>query len=477
MTDFDNARMPSGRFDVAAFLDGLPLTAFHKRLIILSCLVTFFEGLDFLLISYTIPYIRDEMGLADAVIGLVISAGVAGQMVGSLGGSFLADRIGRRPVIAACSFFAAILTFLTGFATSAEMLMVIRFGAGLMIGGLLPVAWALNIEAMPPGRRATAVAVVMFGFSLGASLAGPATNLLAPDYGWEMVYFVAGTATFAVSILLLVFLPESARFLVTRGAGADRIERALRRFVPAFDGAKVQSYVLGDERSDTKNRNIAAVMQELFRGPLAKITPLIWAAYFASSVAIFLKSSLGPVYLEELGMERQVAAWIGSIGGISGAIAGVLLLRFTESKGPKWIALFPALAVPCLLAVGMGLTSGPLFIPIILAGSVLVGGGHAAVISIAGLYYPSAIRSSAGGWASFVAKIGATIAPMIGAMFLASSADVLRAYTLSAVCMVGIVLCVITLAHYARRMPQGRAQISSGEEAAGRSEKGEKALA
>ncbi|WP_183030123.1 MFS transporter [Altericroceibacterium spongiae] len=453
--DTCDSRIPSGRFDVAAFLDALHFTPFHKLLIGLSCLVTLFDGLDFLLISYTVPYIRDEMGLADSMIGMVISAGVAGQMIGALGCSFIADRIGRKPVIAICTFFCAILTFLTGFATSAEALMIIRFFGGLMIGGLLPVAWALNIEAMPPGRRATAVAVIMFGFSLGGSLAGPVTNLLAPDYGWHMVYFASGVATLIVSLILIAALPESVRFLVTRGAHRARVEKALRRFAPTFDGSQVERYVLGDERTEAGSRSLAAIFRELFRGPLAVMTPLIWAAYFASSIAIFLKSSLGAVFLEELGIARQSAAWIGAVGGLSGAIAGVLLLRFTESKGPKWIAIFPALAIPFLLAVGLGLDSGPLFIPVILIGSILVGGGHASVISIASIYYPSAIRSSAGGWASFIAKIGATLAPMIGSLFLSSSANVLRAYILSAGCMVGIVLCILGLAHFARRLKPG----------------------
>src|SRR5688500_11329076 len=85
-----------GTLDVSALLNR-GMTPFHWRLLLISCLVTFFDGLDYSLISFTLPYLRDEMALTDEMTGFVSSAAFAGQMVGSLIGSFIADMIGRRP--------------------------------------------------------------------------------------------------------------------------------------------------------------------------------------------------------------------------------------------------------------------------------------------------------------------------------------------------------------------------------------------
>jgi AAHS family 4-hydroxybenzoate transporter-like MFS transporter len=76
----------SRTLDVGAFLGSLKITPFHRWLIFLSCLVTFFDGLDFALVSATLPYIRDEMGLTPTMMGLVSSAAFLGQMIGSLAG-------------------------------------------------------------------------------------------------------------------------------------------------------------------------------------------------------------------------------------------------------------------------------------------------------------------------------------------------------------------------------------------------------
>ena len=438
--------------DVAKFLGDLSFTRFHVQLLLICSIVTFFDGLDFSLIAYTLPYIREQMVLSADQMGLVSSAAVLGQMIGSLAGSYVADLIGRRPVILICTVLSAVLTFATGLAGSPEMLIGLRFVSGLAIGGLLAPAWAINLEAMPPGRRATAVTVIMLGFSLGGATAAPLTNFLAPAYGWEMVFYTCGTLTLLLAVALLFTLPESARWLVAVGAARERIEPLLRRFDPRLDSAAYSGFVLSDERKASEKRSPLAKFKGLFLGSLAIITPLIWVAYFCSSVAMYFKASYGVQYLEMLGLERTDAAWLGSIGGLTGAVAGVLLLRFTEKRGPAWIALAPLLAAPAALAIGLGLTSGPLFVPVVLFGSIMLGAGHAAIISMTAIYYPSAIRSTGGGWASFMAKIGSTGASYIGAYFVVSQAAVMDSYRLSAVVLLGFAICALTLAPFARRL-------------------------
>jgi hypothetical protein len=69
--------------------------AFHIQLLVICSLVTFFDGLDFSLISFTLPYLRDEM--ASATDDRLRQLGAfLGQMIGSLVGSYLADLYGRR---------------------------------------------------------------------------------------------------------------------------------------------------------------------------------------------------------------------------------------------------------------------------------------------------------------------------------------------------------------------------------------------
>ncbi len=459
--------------DVAQFLENRGMTRFHYYLLFISCMVTFFDGLDFSLITFTLPYLQDEMTLDSTMIGLVSSAAFAGQMVGSLVGSYIADIVGRRPVIIWCTLISAILTFVTGFADGPWMLIVLRFIGGLAIGGLLAPAWSINIETMPTGTKARAVTIIMLGFSIGGAAAGQVTNFFAsPDYGyaamhaagslpaflpgpsWHMVFFVCGAATGLLALVLLFTMPESARWLVAKGKPADRIIPLLKRFDPQAQLDAQTSFTLSDEKKANDKQNPWANLQELFRGWLVWITPLIWFTYFFSSFAIYLKTAFGVLFLVELGFAREMANNISSIGGITGAVVGVLLLVFTEKRGPAWIAAAPLVGIPLAILIGSGiLLAGPLFIPVILVGAITIGAGHAAVISITSIYYPSAVRATGGGWASFMAKFAAVAAPNIGAAWFLGSRDaVLNGYLFTGLCLAGVVVGLLTLAVFARRL-------------------------
>jgi AAHS family 4-hydroxybenzoate transporter-like MFS transporter len=83
----------------------------------------------------------------------------------------------------------------------------------------------------------------------------------------------------------------------------------------------------------------------------------------------------------------------------------------------------------------------------------MVGVGHAAVISMTSVYYPSAVRSTGGGWASFVAKFAAVAAPIVGAAwFLHDRAAVLNGYAFTGYCLAGVAIGVTALAVFARRL-------------------------
>ena len=449
---------PARTLDVAQFLQGLRFSRYHLQILILCSLVTFFDGQDFAALAYALPYIRDDMGISDEMTGYVSSAAFLGQMLGSLFGSYMGDIFGRRPVIIVCTIASAVLTFAVGFAASPEQLIGLRFVSGLAIGGLLAPVWALSIESMPKAMRATSVTIIMMGFSFGSASAGPIANWTAPVFGWQGIFWVCGIMTGVFSLILVFMLPESARWMVATKKPRERIAPMLSRFNPTFAALDYDSYVLPDERQTTASRNPVRKFRELFVGALAFVTPLIWAAYFFSSFAIYLKSAYGVIFIENLGIGRQDAAWLGSIGAILGAIGGVVLLALTERRGPGWIALAPLLGVPTVLLIGTGIAvGGAAFVPVLLIGWVMVGAGHAAVISITSIYYPSTVRATGGGWASFMAKFAAVAAPIFGAQFLAGREGAMAGYTFTALCLAGIVICILMLAYFARGLQRQEA--------------------
>jgi len=446
--------------DVAALIDRSKLGRFNYRVIVLSWLVTAFDGLDQLMIGFTAPYMRDELELTTGQIGYLVSAGIAGMVIGGFVFSYLADRIGRRPAIIATAVAFGILTAATAAANSFETLLFMRFADGLPLGGLIPLAWALNIELSPRRMRSSMVTVIMLGYSFGGLAVGPLTNLVAPDYGWQAVYVVAGVATLGCAVVLWIGLPESIRFLVVKGREPERIVRMLRRIDPACDAQATDQFVLGDEAAATREFHV----RELFRGRLRWVTPMLWLGYLMSSVIIFVLTAWSPIIFESLDFPRTTAALVGSYTSALGAVAALTLMRFTDRLGPVAIAACSALAVPVLLLLGFGFVPHERFLYVAVGGAMLISGMHYGWHSIAGIYYPSAIRASGGGWASSVAKFGAILGPIVAGFFLSSGLPVLGIYVALAVCPLVVTVCVLGIAAVVRageRPAGGREWVSN----------------
>jgi AAHS family 4-hydroxybenzoate transporter-like MFS transporter len=436
----------SRTIDVAALIDGRRLNGYNYFIIVLSWLITAFDGVDAVMIGFTLPYIRDELHLTTTMLSYIASAGNAGMAIGALLAPLIADRLGRRPAVVVTAIGVGVLMAATAWANSFESLLVMRFVNGLAIGGLLPLAWALNIEFVPKRLRATVVTVIMVGYSVGSALAGPLTNAIGPTYGWQGVYFVGGIGALVCAAALWLWLPESIRFLVLKERQPAVVARTLRRLDPSSDATEHDRFVLSDELEALKVKASTSNIGRLFAGSLRTVTPLLWLSYFMSSMGVFFVASFGPTVLEDLDVARPTAALVKSAASILGAGAGLLLMRFTDRFGPISISSYAAVAVPVLLLVGFGSFAGDGFIAMVLIGTTLMFGAHFGMHSIAGIYYPSAVRATGAGAASAVAKCGAIMGPLVGGAVLTSNLPLVRTYALLAVCPVFVLVCVLAIA-------------------------------
>ncbi|TKD53332.1 MFS transporter [Sphingomonas baiyangensis] len=405
--------------DVAEVIERQRPNGFVIRLILLSWTVTFFDGFDMLLISFVAPYIREEYGADAVTLGQLFACGTFGAMLGGIAFGWLGDRFGRRPMIIASVAAFGLSSIAIALVGSMSALMVARFVNGITLGGLMPLAWALNIEYVPTRFRATVVTVIMLGYTLGGVIAGPVTVWMAPSMGWQSVFLFSGLATLLLVALLLATLPESARYLAVKNRSPERIAKALNAIEPGLGARASDRFGVPDETPAESAH--AFRLSDLFKGHLRQITLLIWLAYIGTSMAIFFKSSWGPILFEEVGFTRTQAAMITSASSVAGAVAGLVLMRFTDRFGPIAIAVYPVVAIPLLLLMGLADIGLAAFAALTLVSMAMISGTHVGMHSISGIFYPSAIRANGAGWATSIAKIGSISAPLIGGYLLATS--------------------------------------------------------
>ncbi|TFI40395.1 MFS transporter, partial [Micrococcus endophyticus] len=75
--------------------------------------------------------------------------------IGALTMGWLTDKLGRRKLLIGAVVAFSVLTFVTGFATEAWHIGVLRFFAGLGLGGCLPTAISMVTEFAGRGRGST----------------------------------------------------------------------------------------------------------------------------------------------------------------------------------------------------------------------------------------------------------------------------------------------------------------------------------
>jgi len=434
--------------DVAEVIEKQPIGRFTIGLIVASWLATFFDGYDMMVISFTSKYLMHDFSLTKVMLGNVLTAAVAGTFFGSMAFGYLGDRIGRRPAILISTGAFGLLTCAVALAASYEQLIALRFLNGLALGGAVPLVWALNVEFVPRRFRARVVTLIMLGFGFGATSAGPLARLLIPHFGWQGVFWFGGIASLAAALLLLVFLPESLRYMARTGAAAHRIARTLKRMAPAVALPTDAAFTVADESAHRERFRPSL----LFRGELKLITPLIWAAFLASSFSTYFLTSWGPLILENMGFGADGAAWLSAGNSLCGAIGGLAIMGFTDHKGTISISVLPAVAIPLLLLAGLAPIGLGVFLVLSLTLSVFLGGGHYAIQSIIGMFYPSTLRASGSGWAGSVAKIGSMMGPFVGGYILSMGLPLRAPYALLAVCPTLFLLCIVAIGLIERRL-------------------------
>jgi len=434
--------------DVSEIIERQKLSGFLIGLVAVSWIITFFDGLDANLISFAAPYFRSDYSLSTVQTGNIFAMHQLGTLLGGFLFAYIGDKIGRRPAVILATALFGVFTMAFYFASSYWSLFILRLVDGFPLGGMLPLAWALNIEYAPKRYRATIVTVIMMGYSLGTALGGPIANRVIPEFGWKSLFIFGGAAAIVSAVVLLMMLPESVRFLTSKGAPAASIAKVLRRVAPAAALPVGATFIVSDEAGHAKDFRPSL----LFKGSLRTITPLIWIAYIASSFAVFFLVNWTPLIFEALNFTRAESANAAALNSIAGAVGGLLLMRFTDRYGAIAITVMPAITFALLLVAGLGGLSHEAFrVTAIVVGGFLIG-GHFGMHSICGIFYPSSYRANGAGWATSVAKIGSIGGPMVGGWVLATSLPVRNIYAVLAICPAIFAVCIYLIGRQHQRM-------------------------
>ncbi|MEW6368795.1 MAG: MFS transporter [Acidobacteriota bacterium] len=393
-------------------LDQLPLSRFHWWVVVSAGLGWMFDAMDSGIVSFVLPVLAKEWGLAPQQVGRIGSMGLAGMFAGAVLVGALSDRFGRRLLFQSTLALFSVATGLCGITTGYLSLLAMRFLVGMGLGGELPVASTLVSEFSPREHRGKLVVVLESFWAFGWALAAVLSYLLIPHWGWRAGFFV-GCLPVLYVLWLRRAVPESPRYLeaIGRFAEATRVVRS----VEAACGQRAEPIEAAASIEPAASPGLGAI----WRGGLVRRTIMLWLLWFAmvySYYGIF-------IWLPSLMVARGL--------GLVKSFEYVLVITAAQIPGYFSAAWFvdragrkPTLTVYLLgcagAAVGFGLAqSAGAVVTLGCLMSFFNLGAWGVVYTYTPESYPTALRGTGSGWAAGVGRLGGIIAPLVVGHILA----------------------------------------------------------
>jgi AAHS family 4-hydroxybenzoate transporter-like MFS transporter len=401
------------RINIAEIVDSSPIGSFHVTLGIVCGMCLMIDGFDIQAIGYAAPALIKDWQIPGSTLGPVFSAALFGVLVGSLGFSILADKVGRRPMLITATLFFSILTFLTGQTSSINQLLVLRFIAGIGLGGVMPNALALIGEYAPAKSRVVAMLLVANGLNLGAAIGGFVAAWLIPNFGWRAVFYFGGAVPLLMAILMIFFLPESLQLMVLREHDRSKIISNIRRINPFANTSHDVEFVVLEEKKE------GVPVIHLFSGGRALVTVLLWCVYFLNLLNLYLISSWLPTLMSALGYRTSTSVLIGTTFQAGGTIGGFVIPGIIRRAGliPTLVTGF-ALAAVCIAAIGQAGTALTFMVVVVFIAGWGILSGQNGLNALAGSYYPTYLRSTGMGWCLGIGRIGGIVGPLFAGELL-----------------------------------------------------------
>lgn len=148
------------------------------------------DGLDVLILSFAMAAIVSEFGLTLGEGGLIATYTLIGTVLGGYLFGIFADYYGRVHTFSLTIIIFSIFTGACAFADNVTHLNILRFLAGLGLGGEYGIGMTLVSETWPAAKRARATAGVAMGWQAGAVLAAILAAVVLLDYGWRGLFLV-----------------------------------------------------------------------------------------------------------------------------------------------------------------------------------------------------------------------------------------------------------------------------------------------
>lgn len=398
--------MQSNKININTLIDEAKFTPFHWGVLFWCLMIIIFDGYDLVIYGVALPLLMQDWALSAVKAGLLASTALFGMMFGAMTFGTLSDKLGRKKTIMICVAIFSGFTFLGAFATNPVEFGILRFLAGLGIGGVMPNVVALMTEYAPKRIRSTLVALMFSGYAIGGMTSALLGAWLVPQFGWKIMFYIAIIPLVALP-LIWKFLPESLMYL-TNKKEIEQTRTIVQKISPSQQLNGDTEFVLNEVTKGDE-----APVKALFQQGRMFSTFMFWIAFFMCLLMVYALGSWLPKLMIQAGYSlgaSMIFLFALNIGGMIGAIGGGALADRFHIK--KVVTIMFICGAAALMLLGFNSPQIVLYTLITVAGAATIG-SQILLYTFVAQYYPSTVRSTGMGWASGIGRIGAIVGPVL----------------------------------------------------------------
>lgn len=379
------------------------------------CTALLFDGYDLVIYGTVLPGLLadpGQIGTFDvATAGLLGSWALIGVLVGSLICGAVGDFFGRRRLMLLGIAWFSVGMFVTALTTTVMTFGAMRFITGLGLGIVIASAGATMAEFAPAGRRQFYNAIVYSGVPAGGVVASVMGILFQDSLGWRGLFIIGALPLVILLPIAWRKLPESPRWLLSRGREEEAMAAAERTGVPLLE-----ERVILDTGAAPQKSGFAAVFSRQF----AVASVLLGLMSFCGLLLTYGLNTWLPKIMEGYGYGRTYSLFFPLALNLGAVAGGLIASRLADRSGPqRVIASTFALATVSLVLMTFNFPLPMLFTFIAVAGVGTLG-TQVLIYGFQSNYFTTNARAAGVAWCASVGRLGGVLGPIIGGWLAAA---------------------------------------------------------
>ncbi len=408
---------------IAARLDRMPISGFHKKILWLLAGITFCDSVDMAVggpIGNILQNTYDAAGnqwMTLEQFALFNSITMIGYLIGGLMAGALSDGIGRKKAVLICGSIFTAFCFVAAGSPDATFLTACRFFMGLGLGAAFPAGYSALTEFTPPTKRGKYQSYVGLIANCGTLVASAMNMVVLPMLGWRPVFIICGCIGLIVVVLCFVFLEESPRWLAMKGhnAEAEAIVSKLEQKTVAkgMELAPVHEAEIDARAAEEKVEELPWAF--LFKKKVVLRTLTAMFLCFTMNVLVYTVITWTPTILTKNGFDPHMSTTLTVVMQL-GIPVGVGLLTFYVEKVNRKVILCTTYVLIAIIGPIWASLPTDNTVLIMFVGFLLCVCTFTNSVTTAAIYlsepFPTACRIRGAGVANAFGRLGSIFSPM-----------------------------------------------------------------